>query len=114
MELAQTIFHSVVGLIVLAEALNKLERTDVLAPGLGPRERVVVVLKALGWCCIALGAGGVMVLGLMPRGYLELGYSLMVLGFALLVLRSRVRETPAGQRRFESDDFNRTQALRRR
>lgn len=108
MELVQTIFHIVVGLIVLAEALNKLERTNVRAEGLTPRERFVAWLKALGWACIALGAGGVMVADMMPRGYLELGYTLMVLGFALLVVRSRVREVPAGQRRIQSDEFERT------
>jgi hypothetical protein len=112
-DIVQTIFHVLAGFVVLAEAMNKLERTDVLAPGLTRRERIVVLLKAAGWACIALGAGGVLVAGVMPQGYVRLGYSLMVGGFALLVVRSRVRETPAGQSRIDSDDFQRTQALRR-
>jgi hypothetical protein len=49
----------------------------------------------------------------MPRSYLELGYSLMVFGFSLLVLRARLRETPPGEKPIESDEFQRTQVFRR-
>ena len=38
--------HLVAGLIVLMEALNKLERTAPLALGLTPHERLVEGLKA--------------------------------------------------------------------
>ncbi len=109
----QTVLHIVIGVIVFAEGLNKLERSDLLERGLTLRQRIVTILKVLGWFAIVLGSAGMIVASLLPPAYVELGYTLMVLGFALLVLRSRVRETPAGQRRIESDDFDRTQVLRR-
>lgn len=113
MDWLQTVLHIVIGTIVFSEGLNKLERTDLRAPGLTLRQRIVTVLKVLGWFSIVLGSAGMIVAGWLPRVYVELGYTLMVLGFALLVLRSRVRETPAGERRIESDEFERTQVLRR-
>ena len=50
--------HVLAGLIVLMEALNKLERTAPFARGLTPHHRVVDGLKALAWSLLALGAAG--------------------------------------------------------
>ena len=47
--------------IVLAEALNKLERTSPFASGLTAHDRVVDGLKAIAWASLALGAGGAVV-----------------------------------------------------
>ena len=44
---ALQIVHWLAALIVLAEALNKLERTAPCAPGLTPHQRLVDGLKAL-------------------------------------------------------------------
>lgn len=89
--------------VVLAEALNKIERADVWdgREGLGPRlaaaawllrpwawqrARVVTVLKVLGWCCMSVGAAGSLV---MPASVPHLA---VVVGFALLIVRSRLKE----------------------
>lgn len=50
--------HVLAGLIVLMEALNKLERTTPFARGLSARQRLVAGLKALAWALLALGAVG--------------------------------------------------------
>lgn len=98
--------HVLAGLVVLAEALNKLERTDPLAPGLTLRARLCEVLKGLAWACLALGAGGALatpvLLGLgwqtgniNPLLRLErpgLGDVAVLLGFAVLIVRTRVKE----------------------
>lgn len=98
------VMHWVAALIVLAESLNKLERCDPLQPGLEPRARLLAVLKAVAWILMALGAGGAVVrpalvssmhtpLGtlLLPDrpGVLDLMYTL---GFAVLIVRERVKE----------------------
>lgn len=80
------------GLLVLAEALNKLERTDPLEPGLHLVDRAVVCLKAVGWSMLAIGACGVMVAPLLGHPGPTIKELLLLVGFALLVLRSRLRE----------------------
>ncbi len=104
--------------VVLAEAFNKLERTDVLACGLTARERVVEALKALAWGLMALGAAGTLVLPLsanLPPDLRELASACVLVGFAVLIVRTRVKETLPGQAgKAESDDFTQTQIIRRR
>lgn len=112
--MALNILMLLAGLIVLAEGVNKLERTDVAAHGLNSRQRATVMLKAAGWFCLVLGAGGSAFCALLPLEYVRLGYALTVIGFALLVVRSRVRETAPGQRPIGSDEFERTQMIDRR
>ncbi len=104
----QTI-HVLAGLVVLAEALNKLERTAPCRPGLGLRERVTEWLKALAWLLLALGGAGALVAPLwrylpMPPRTTELLALLMplqgptvqdvclALGFVVLIVRTRVKE----------------------
>lgn len=98
--------HWIAGLIVLAEGLNKLERTEPLQPGLSARARVVVLLKVAAWVVLVLGAGGALVRPLivaMPLQRIELAGVLLtdtvslvdlffVVGFAVLILRSRLKE----------------------
>lgn len=98
--------HVLSGLVVLAEALNKLERTDPLAAGLTPHERIVEALKALAWMLLAMGAGGAIAapvllsLGLKPDSMdilmrldrPTLGETCVLLGFAVLIVRTRVKE----------------------
>lgn len=84
--------QTVSGLLVLAEALNKLERTDPLEPSLHLVDRAVVCLKVLGWCMLALGACGIMVSPLLGHPDPTVKELLLLVGFALLVLRSRLRE----------------------
>jgi hypothetical protein len=98
--------HMLAGLIVLAEALNKLERCAPFAAGLTLHQRVVDGLKAAAWFFLALGAGGALAgpllqaAGLHPADVTEilrmekptLAEVLVLLGFAVLIVRTRVKE----------------------
>lgn len=84
--------HWIGGLIVLAEAMNKLERTDPLAKGLGLRARLVVCFKVIGWLLLSLGAGGALVTPLLHLDKPTLQDACFVLGFAFLIIRTRLRE----------------------
>jgi hypothetical protein len=102
--LIQTL-HWISGLIVLAEALNKLERTGPLAAGLTACERLVQSVKALGWALLALGGGGavatpvLLALGVhsVPTMLLRLERPTLaeiavLAGFAVLIIRTRLKE----------------------
>jgi hypothetical protein len=105
-EHALQVLHWASALVVLAEALNKIERTDPLAPGLCVRQRMVESLKALAWLPLALGAAGalagpvLLVLGaqaVQVHGWLRMGpptldQCMVMLGFAVLIIRTRVKE----------------------
>lgn len=100
--------HWMAGLVVLAEALNKLERTAPCRRGLSARERATEWLKALAWLLLAFGGAGALLAPLMP--FLPLSRSgaiwpllmptqlpalqdtCVVLGFAVLIVRTRVKE----------------------
>jgi hypothetical protein len=100
--------HWFAGLVVLAEALNKLERTAPCRRGLTPRERVTEWLKALAWLFLAFGGAGALLAPLMPVLPLQrigamwpllmptqvptLQDTCIVLGFAVLIVRTRVKE----------------------
>ena len=99
------VIHWCAGLVVLAEALNKMERTAPFAPGLSPHQRLVDGLKALAWLLLAIGAGGAVavpvLLGMgvqsqqMPLMRLErplLAETAVLLGFAVLNVRTRIKE----------------------
>lgn len=99
------VLHFLAGLIVLAEGLNKLERTAPLQRGLTRRRRVIALLKVFAWIALCLGAAGAMVrpfvfvsLGDLHVGRLfitdraSLSDVLVLGGFALLIVRSRLKE----------------------
>jgi len=105
MSAAMLIIHWVAAFLVMAEALNKLERTSPFAPGMTPHARLVDGLKALAWLLLALGAGG----GLMGPLLQPLGIAdptsealahvrpsvaevCVMVGFAVLIIRTRVKE----------------------
>lgn len=106
MTTALQIAHWLAGFIVLAEALNKLERTAPFAPNLTAHKRLVDGLKALAWMLLAVGAGGAVATPLLlaiglPQDHYEILMHLeaptpaevMVLaGFATLIVRTRVKE----------------------
>ncbi len=105
MQSALEIMHWVAGLIVVAEALNKLERTAPFAPGLSARKRVVDVLKSLAWLLLAVGGGGAIASPLLhvvgiPTGTIPwlshqtptLAETDVLAGFAVLIVRTRVKE----------------------
>lgn len=108
------LLHFLAGAIVLAEALNKLERTKPAARGLTPRARLVEALKALAWFLLSLGAGGAVAAPLLiamgfPTIAMDLPDSIgsvvlmrlerptvdqlaVLLGFAVLIVRTRLKE----------------------
>ena len=102
------ILHFTAGLLVLAEALNKLERTAPLRPGLKPRERATEWLKAVAWSLLALGGAGAVIAPALPFLPVQepnawLPYLLpaqtptlpdvcVIVGFAVLIVRTRVKE----------------------
>lgn len=99
--LAQTV-GALAAFVVLAEALNKIERADLwggrtgrnrlaalaalLRPRSWQREHVVTVLKVAGWCLMSVGAAGSLITAPGTPAVLVLA------GFALLIVRSRVKE----------------------
>lgn len=99
------IIHTCAALVVLAEALNKLERTNPCAAGLSAHTRVVDSLKALAWTLLALGSGtsllGLLLGGLdfhvsavdaLRLGPPDLADTAIMAGFAVLIFRTRVKE----------------------
>lgn len=100
------VLHALAGLVVLAEALNKLERCNLRRAGDGWRERVVEGLKAAAWTLLALGAAGAFaapVLLALGAPAHDLGFLMrlerptldqvcVLAGFAVLIVRTRVKE----------------------
>jgi hypothetical protein len=95
----------VAAIIVLAEALNKLERTCPFAPGLTRHDRLVDGLKSLAWALLALGSGCTVVQPLLLGNGMQPNYfplfdgsvplidrTAMMLGFAVLIIRTRIKE----------------------
>ena len=99
------ISHWLAGFVVLAEALNKLERTAPFSPGMCRHDRLVDGLKALAWMLLAIGAGGAVIMpvlaGLGIQAQMNqtvwhqspsLAETSVLLGFAVLIIRTRVKE----------------------
>jgi hypothetical protein len=85
--------HWLAGLVVLAEALNKLERTSPCRRGLCARQRVTEWLKALAWSLLAAGGAGALVTPVLP--FIDKPTArdaCVLLGFAVLIVRTRVKE----------------------
>lgn len=92
MTAAMYALHWLAGLIVLAEALNKLERTAPCRRGLGWRVRTTEWLKALAWALLAIGGAGAAITPLMPLERPTLQDVCVVVGFAVLIVRTRIKE----------------------
>lgn len=100
------IFHALAGLVVLIEAVNKLERCCPFGSGLSKHQRVLEILKALAWWPIALGAAGAAAgpffqfAGSDPNTFFHLlrvehptlAEVLVMFGVAVLIVRTRVKE----------------------
>lgn len=86
------VVHWLSGLVVMAEALNKLERCDPARRGIDSRERMVESLKAFAWGMLAMGAGGALVTPVFPLQQPGLADVAVLLGFATLIIRTRVKE----------------------
>lgn len=82
----------VLGGVVLAEALNKLERTCPCARGITPHQRLLAWLKAIAWLLLAWAGAGALVgpfFGQAPPTLRELA---MFGGFTTLIVRTRFKE----------------------
>lgn len=82
----------VLGVVVLAEALNKLERTCPCARGITPHQRLLAWLKAIAWLLLAWAGAGALVgpfFGQAPPTMRELA---MFGGFTTLIVRTRFKE----------------------
>jgi len=79
------------GMVVMAESLNKLERTDPLRRDLTPRERVTDWLKAVAWSLFALGGAGALASPLINRPP-DLQDVCVLVGFCVLIVRTRIKE----------------------
>lgn len=80
------------GLVVLTEALNKLERTRPCVRGITRRQRFLAWLKALAWCLLALAGAGALIAPIFdfpPPTAREL---CMFAGFVVLIVRTRFKE----------------------
>ncbi len=100
--------HVVAAIVVLIEAMNKLERCKLRA-GDGLRQQALVVLKAVAWACLAIGAAGAFAapllrgigVGWRDYGWLvsraNLGDVATMIGVAVIVLRSRLKERVTGR-----------------
>lgn len=86
------LMHWISGLIVLAEALNKLERTAPFAHGLRLRQRVVDGLKAIAWALLATGGAGALITPFLDLEPPTLQDVCVISGFAVLIVRTRVKE----------------------
>lgn len=87
--------HVLCGLVILAEALNKLERTSPLAAGLTARQRCTAWLKAVAWGSLAIGGGGAVAtpaLQLQGTHWQQLADVCTAFGFVVLIIRTRVKE----------------------
>lgn len=84
--------HWLAGLVVLAEALNKLERTQPCRRGLRARERATEWLKAIAWALLAMGGAGAFITPFFPLEAPTLQDMCVVLGFAVLIVRTRIKE----------------------
>lgn len=80
-------------ILILAEALNKLERTNIRGFWtLSWRQRVELLLKLAAWGSMAIGAMGVVVHPVVALPWPDVADGLVVVGVALLLLRTRVTE----------------------
>lgn len=91
--------------VILAEGLNKLERTSPLAKGLTMRQRAIAVMKASGWLLLTFGAALIAASPWLPPTMIWGGFlnivvhkevstpeAACVVGFALHVVRARLME----------------------
>jgi hypothetical protein len=84
--------HWLAGLVVFAEGVNKLERTDPFARGLCLRQRVASILKLVAWLLLCVGAAGALITPFLRLEHPTLQDTAVMLGFGILIIRSRVKE----------------------
>ena len=86
------VLHWGAGLVVLAEALNKLERTQWVWRGCTWWARTALVLKVVAWIALSIGAAGAVAGPAVAAPRPQLDDVLVLLGFATLCIRTRVKD----------------------
>lgn len=84
--------HWLAGLVVLAEALNKLERTAPCRTSLRIRKRITEWLKAIAWALLAMGSAGAVITPVLHLEKPTLQDACVMLGFVVLIVRTRIKE----------------------
>ena len=95
------LIHWLAAIVVLAEALNKLERANPLASGLTRHLRALEWAKITAWSLLAIGAGcGVAapIVGELHMRTASVADTFSMLGVAALIIYTRARE-PQNERR---------------
>lgn len=80
------------GVVILAEALNKLERTAPCRRGLTRHQRLLAWLKAVAWVQLAFAGGGALVGSFFGEAPPTLRELFLFGGFATLIIRTRFKE----------------------
>lgn len=80
------------GVLVLAESLNKLERTAPCAKGITSRQRLLAWLKAIAWVQLAFAGGGAVVGSFFGEAPPTLRELCLFGGFSTLIIRTRFKE----------------------
>lgn len=86
-----SLIHFLCSLIILAEALNKLERTS-LRPRSTGHVTVSMYLKAAAWFALALASGAGVATPFLPTPAPSWADMLLALGCATLIVRTRIKE----------------------
>lgn len=84
--------HWLAGVVTLAEALNKLDRVRRLRECHSARECTTEALKVVAWGLLALGGAGAVAGPLLSPAPPSLEHVCVVVGFAVLIVRTRVKE----------------------
>ena len=94
-----SIIDWVCGFVILMEALNKLERCNILGKGLTRSQRADGALKATAWAFLAVASGEAFLSPLLHWGrHATAQEASVMLGFMLLVIRARLQETLPGHK----------------
>lgn len=80
------------GVLVLAESLNKLERTAPCAKGITSRQRLLAWLKVIAWVQLSFAGGGAVVGSLLGDAPPTLRELCLFGGFSVLIVRTRFKE----------------------
>ena len=84
--------HWLAGLIIIAEALNKLERTTVVFD-LTLRQKLALLVKLVAWVSLAIGGAYAFLTPLLSLTLSHWQDMVFTLGFAALIIRTRMKET---------------------
>ncbi len=90
--LAMWVLYVLAGLVVLAEALNKLEQLTPRKRGLAVRERLHDIVQAAAWSALAVGAFLALISPFYELAAPDLQDVLVLLGVAVLIIHRRSQE----------------------